>query len=185
MIEILTFWRRQITLGTAIILATGCGSTGFDTIQLFSVQIQGVHKAPDGAAGDSSPKKIAANFIALKLVQDDGTEIDLSPTEAQEIEIINRPELFYQSDLKDYDGLSFSSAHVVFEPNVEVTGRYKIRPMELTTYTFSVTSDFTVSDSQGQLMKIDVHWLKTAYTDPDAYDEVFTEPSFVTSIEND
>jgi hypothetical protein len=185
MLKILTFSCKLFTQAAAFLLLIGCGATGFDTSQLFSIQVQGVHKAPDGATGDSSPKKIAASFVALKLVQEDGTEIDLSPTEAKAVEIINRPELFYQADLKDYDGLKFSSAHAVFEPNVEVTGRYKIRPMELTTYTFSASTDFTVADSQGQLMKIDVHWLNTAYTDADAYDEVFTEPNFVITIEND
>jgi hypothetical protein len=172
---------------TTILLGSflgACGAASFDTSQKLNLEIQGVHRAPPAGTGDSSPKTMQLTFASLNLTDSDGQVVDLSPEEPLVVNVINRPEVFLEADLKEYDGKTFSSVALGFSSVAEVSGRYKIRPMDLTTSTFTESTGFTVSDAKSFTLRIEIEWLNTAFTDETLLDEVFVEPGFELKLTN-
>lgn len=97
------------------------------------------------------------------MTKSDGTEIPLYDGTGLSLKIIDRGQLILSdSDTSDYDGDSFSSVKVTFDPTVLVTSRNaKETAIVLSSGDLQLDEGFTVAKNKERVLTIKVAWGET------------------------
>lgn len=91
--------------------------------QLLTIEILGVDQAPEAASGDTTP--IAIEMLPAGVAATiAGESVPLAAIEDLErITVIDRPQIFFESDIKTYEGSEFSQVAVTFAAEITVSRR--------------------------------------------------------------
>ena len=134
------------------------------TTHLISFEMYGVQVAPDGATGDESPLNQTYTIEEVTFLSQDGTteKVLLSSSDSAEYKIVSRRQIIFSVESEELDGESFSAVNVTFSATVDGQN-YSGEELSttLTTTTYSLTEDFTVSSTDDLVFSIQVQWLNT------------------------
>jgi hypothetical protein len=170
----------RYVLATITFLIAGCGDLGSlsDSGKL-RVVVYGVYTAPESATGNATPEHYELSFSRLQLTQSTGTIVDLSPATTETLRIIDRPQIVYESDLKDYVDSSFSNVSLLFDSQVLVGGKYNSGyDLTLSDPLISEAAEFTVYEGEDIEIAVMIQWRNTIERDTEAKSESVQAPTF-------
>lgn len=147
--------------------------------QNFVVEMYGVFQAPVGSEGTYEPKW--QNYLLTEVYltkAEDGSTVDLMTDDPATLRIIDREQIIFSADVSEYDGVTFSSLTVVFDPSVVVAGKVSDENIiVLDTGDVTLTQDFAVETARSVTVLLKVKWKNTISEDA-AGGEVFYPPGF-------
>ena len=174
---------RICLLVIACVAASGCGINTTSTSS-FKLRMHGIYSPPAGAEGNSAPRSQTYLFNGITLTGTDGTPVSLYTGDPKTLKIIDRGQLvFSNNDMTDYNGTTFSSALIQFDPEVVVTTKTG------TSSTFSLSSgdlqlddSYLVTKGKEQVLTIKIAWGDTVNIADDGT-ETITPPTFTLKYE--
>lgn len=171
--RIMTGW---LMMGLVLGWLSGCSSSsGLSTTQELKIEMYGVNVAPEGAAGDITPKWQSYTLTGVTFTSEDGSEVSTlyDGTDPQTYRIVNRAQLIYTKDITDLAGTTFSDATITFE--AAVTGgssESEDHSFTLSAPSLSVGVPFTIDEGKNRTLVIQIQWKNTVSG------ETMSEPSF-------
>lgn len=169
---------RCATLVMFAIFSSGCGVTTTSSSS-FKVRMHGIYSPPVGAEGDATPRSQTYLLKAVTLTQTDGTSVPLYTEDPKTLKIIDRGQLiFSDTDTSDYDGISFSSAKVDFDPTVVVTSKNgNDSTITLSSGELQLNEGFEIEKNKERVLTIKIAWGDTITVGDDG-SETISPPSF-------
>ncbi len=168
-------------------VAVGLASCGVSTTSTssFKIRMHGIYSSPIGASGDSTPRSQTYLFKGVTLNQSDGTAVPLYTGDPESLRIIDRGQIVYaNSDMSTYDGASFSSVLVQFDPTVVVTSKSgKNSTISLSSGDLQLDEAFSVIKQKEQVLTIKIAWGDTISRNEDGTETV-TAPTFTMKYED-
>lgn len=157
---------------------SGCGSLTSD--QLLSVDMYGVSKMPEGAAGTRDPKFQIYQLVKVDIISEDGTSTtNLFDNEEEKIfRIVDREQLIYSKKISDLVDNSYGSIQLTFAP--EVTGGESDEnemSFTLSNPALTLSQPFAIEKAKDVNVHIKINW---GYT---LSDEAMLEPQYVLSMD--
>ena len=175
---------KFLTLSTVALFLAGCGVTT-TSASSFKVRMHGIYSPPVGAEGNSTPRSQTYLLKSINLTKADGTPVELFSGTGSSLKIIDRGQLIHaDSDTSDYDGTSFSSALVTFDPVVLVTSKGgNTTSVELSSGDLQLDEAFTITKNKERVLTIKVAWGDTITTADDG-SETLIPPTFSLKYED-
>jgi hypothetical protein len=169
---------RHFTIYAISLLLSACGVSTSSTSS-FKVRMHGIYSPPIGASGDSAPKSQTYLFNAVKLTKSDGSEVSLYDGDPKTLKIIDRGQLvFSKTDMTDYDGDSFTSVLVQFDPTIVVTSKSGTSTtIALSSGDLQIDETFSIEKQKEKVLTIKIAWGDTITVNSDG-SETVSPPSF-------
>ena len=164
-------------------LLTACGEGVFETeSSLFSVEMQGVFIAPQDAVGSQDPIQQSFEIVDIQFVSSEREEtVSVYDLEPAVIRVVSRPQIVFESDIKDLEGMSFTEVHLTLAESVltQTTSGQELEG-QLPDPVLVFHQPFSLQKKSLKL-RIDVQWKDTVYRDLDGV-LAATPPAFSMSL---
>lgn len=162
-----------------VLFAGGCGvSTTVE--QILNIEMYGTNASPSNAQGEFDPLWQEYVLTSVVFVDENTNQVVVyNGGSSQKVRIVNRSQIIYTKDIETYNGTTFSSCSIAFNP--QITGAYGDKEdytFTLTTPTLTLDDSFTVETGKGLNMYIKIKW-KNTVTETQMY-----EPEYVLSVES-
>jgi hypothetical protein len=156
------------------------GCEGLNTEQVLSVDMYGISKMPEGAAGSRDPKFQVYQLLKVDFLSEDGaTTTTLFDQEEERIfRIVDREQLIYSKKISDLEGNSYGSVQFTFAPEV-LGGESDSNELSFTMSnpTLILSQPFAVEKAKNVNIHIKMNWANTLT------DESMTEPQYVLTMD--
>jgi hypothetical protein len=169
----------KILSGCTVALGlNGCGS--FSTDQVLSVDMYGVSKMPEGAAGDRDPKFQYYQLLKVDFLSEDGTTTTTLFDQEEEriFRIVDREQLIYSKKISELEGNSFGSVQFTFAAEVK-GGESDDNELSfsMSSPTLTLSQPFEIEKAKNVGIHIKMNWANTLT------DEAMTEPQYVLTMD--
>lgn len=173
----LTITDRLLGSLLALLLLPACGSLTSD--QELTVEMYGMSKTPENAAGDRDPQFQIYQLTQIDLVSTDGTLTNFfDGVEEKIFRIVDREQLIYSQKIDDLVGNSYSGIQIAFAPLV--TGGESgsdAYEFTLSSPALTLSQEFTVEKAKSRTLIIKINWGNTLS------DTAMTEPQYELSLD--
>lgn len=152
---------------------SGCGAFSDET--KLEIQMYGVPRAPESAAGDRDPQFQTYEVQSITLASPEGDVALL--TEAQSFKIVDRPQIILDKVADDLSGKSFTGLTVVLSPTV-VGGDNDEADLTFTLSnpTLALTRSLAIEEGKNTTFIIKANWANTIGSG------AMTEPTFEITV---
>lgn len=175
---------RHLPLVAISSIFASCGVTTTSSSS-FKVRMHGIYSPPIGAEGDGTPRSQVYLLKGVTLTKSDGTAVPLFTGDPTALKIIDRGQLiFSDTDTSDYDGTSFTSALVEFDPTVVVTSKNGVdSTITLSSGDLQLDEAFAIEKNKERVLTIKIAWGDTITVGDDG-SETITPPTFSLKYED-
>nr|AIA17828.1 hypothetical protein [uncultured bacterium] len=169
---------KVLLVTSAGLALSGCG--GFSTEQLLTVDMYGVSKMPEGAAGTRDPNFQIYQLLKVDIVSEDGsTTTNLFDNEDERIfRIVDREQMIYSKKISDLEGTSYANIQFTFKP--EVSGgdsAQKDLSFTMSNPILTLAQPFAIEKAKNVTVHIRMNWGNTLS------DEAMTEPQYILAFD--
>ena len=174
-------FHHQIKLLAAFILSgtMGCGSSTKVGQQIFNVHIYGSAISPDGANGNKDPVWQKYTLTGVSFINAGGADATVmyDGTSPQTYQVVDRPQIIFSKNIKDYNAKSFAGITATFSPQITgAEGKKADYTFTLPSPTLELDQDFKIETGKGLDFSIQVQWKNTVNGD------TMSAPAFDLSI---
>jgi hypothetical protein len=147
--------------------------------------MHGIYSPPVGADGNSAPRSQTYLFNGVTMTDSAGTAVSLYSGDPKTLKIIDRGQLvFSNTDMTDYEGTTFSSALIQFDPTIVVTSKSGTNStLAMSSGDLQLDDSYVVTKSKEQVLTIKIAWGDTVNIADDGT-ETITPPTFTMKYED-
>lgn len=160
-----------------------CGDLNQSTSEDLIFEVESVFEVPEfsTAKGNAFPTLVTLSLVNVILHGD--SDIDLSPTDPIMFNSIDRPQIIYTQNLKEYREQLISGASIVLDSDFSIQGRYKKFRSRITEPTITATKAFTLVKNKGLSLKLKLKIQNIMTRDDARKKESTVSPGFSLTLE--
>lgn len=170
---------QKLSCLIATLALSACGAAAsLDLDETLSIGMIGVFEAPASAVGNSEPRSMKFTLTDITVVDADGNITELYEDDPQAFTVISRPQVIFETSMKDFVGKTLASVTATFDASVTVAGQTSnAHELTLRQTIVRFTDGLMISKAKSKRLDINVQWKDTIAFDADSNSETVTSPS--------